>query len=209
MKTRVIQSETDRPEGRGAVAGAVHHTVADPRPSGSGPGRNRPGGTRSRGIRGLIRRHPVPAFFGLAFALTWFAVPLGSFMAAGPLLAALIVLGVTEGRPGLRDLGRRMIQWRVGWRWYVPALLVPIGVALAAGGLNVAFGASDGAFARMELSSMAVLFGLRLVVPVFAPIGEEPGWRGFALPRLQADALAVRGDVDPRGSSWPPGTSRC
>jgi CAAX protease family protein len=177
MKSRVVQSDTDRPEGRGAA----HHVVADPKPAGSRPGRGRSGG-----IRGLIRRHPVSAFFVLAFALTWFTVPLGSFMAAGPLLAALIVLGITEGRPGLRDLWRRMIQWRVGWRWYVPALLVPLGVAFAAGGLNVVFGASDGAFARMELSSIAVLFGLRLVVPVFAPVGEEPGWRGFALPRLQA-----------------------
>ena len=52
--------------------------------------------------------------------------------------------------------------------------------------MNVAFGAPDGAFAKLELSTLAFTFGLRLVIPVFAPIGEEPGWRGFALPRLQA-----------------------
>ena len=71
--------------------------------------------------------------------------------------------------------------------WYVAAILIPLGVVLAAGGLNVAFGASDAAFAKLELSALVLLFALRLVVPVFAPIGEEPGWRGFALPRLQAE----------------------
>ena len=54
-------------------------------------------------------------------------------------------------------------------------------------GLNVALGASESAFANLELSALVMLFATRLVVPVFAPIGEEPGWRGFALPRLQAE----------------------
>jgi membrane protease YdiL (CAAX protease family) len=36
----------------------------------------------------------------------------------------------------------------------------------------------------LSISEAVLLFGLRLVVPLFSPIGEEPGWRGFALPRL-------------------------
>ena len=62
---------------------------------------------------------------------------------------------------------------------------MPLAVAFAAGGANVAFGASDAAFANLEVSALVLLFVLRLVVPVFAPLGEEPGWRGFALPRMQ------------------------
>ena len=65
------------------------------------------------------------------------------------------------------------------------ALAVPLAVGFAAGGINVAFGASDAAFANLSVSALVMLFALRLVVPVFAPIGEEPGWRGFALPRMQ------------------------
>jgi membrane protease YdiL (CAAX protease family) len=125
-------------------------------------------------------------FFGLAFALTWCTVPMGGFMAAGPLLAALVVIGVVDGRAGLRELGARMIKWRVGWQWYVAAIAIPLGLVVTAGGLNVAFGASDAALARLEVSALVMTFALRLVVPVFAPMGEEPGWRGFALPRLQA-----------------------
>ena len=91
-----------------------------------------------------------------------------------------------------------MIKWRVGWKWYAAALLIPLGLVLAMGALNVAFGASDAAFAKLELSTLAFTFGLRLVVPVFAPIGEEPGWRGFALPRLQATRSPFVGHADPR-----------
>jgi hypothetical protein len=39
----------------------------------------------------------------------------------------------------------------------------------------------------LSISAAVLLFALRLVIPVFSPIGEEPGWRGFALPRLLAD----------------------
>ena len=112
-------------------------------------------------------------------------VPLGSFMAAGPLVAALVVIGVVDGRRGLRELGSRMLQWRVGTKWYAAAILIPLGVAFGTGAMNLALGAPDSAFAALELSSLVLLFAMRLVVPVFAPVGEEPGWRGFALPRLQ------------------------
>jgi membrane protease YdiL (CAAX protease family) len=176
MKTRVIQSEPNRPIPSNNSASAVA----------SSP--NRPVTTqKTRGIAALIRRHPLPTFFVVAFAMTWATVPLGTFMAAGPLVAALIVISVVDGRSGLRDLGSGMLRWRVGVQWYAAAILIPLGVALATGGLNVALGASGSAFARLELSALLLAFAMRLVVPVFAPVGEEPGWRGFALPRLQAE----------------------
>src|SRR4029079_16920296 len=43
----------------------------------------------------------------------------------------------------------------------------------------------DVAFANIEVSAILMMFVLRMVVPVFAPVGEEPAWRRFALPRLQ------------------------
>ena len=89
-----------------------------------------------------------------------------------------------DGRRGLRELWSRMIRWRVGWQWYAAALLVPLGLALGTGGLNVAFGAPGSVIRDLSISEAVLLFALRLVVPLFAPIGEEPGWRGFALPRL-------------------------
>ena len=80
-----------------------------------------------------------------------------------------------------------MIRWRVGWQWYAAALLIPLAVVLGTGGLNVALGAPGSVIRDLELSALVLLFATRLVVPVFAPVGEEPGWRGFALPRMLAD----------------------
>jgi len=174
MKSRVIQTESSTPISAGSTTS----------PKRAGPPEHTARG--SKGLSGLIKRHPLVAFFVIAFALTWWSVPLGAFMAAGPLLAALIVIGIVDGRPGLRQLRSSMLRWRVGWRWYAAALLIPLAVVVGAGALNVAFGAPSSVLSDLQLSSLAFMFGLRLVVPVFAPLGEEPGWRGYALPRLQA-----------------------
>src|SRR5690242_16128998 len=109
MKTRVIQP------GTGPADGQLQH----PEPVGM-TGAPRP--WRRGRVTSLIARRPVTSFFVLAFALTWMTMPMGTFMAAGPLIASLIVLGVTEGKPGVRALGRRMIQWRVRWPFYVVAV---------------------------------------------------------------------------------------
>ena len=139
-----------------------------------------------RRLSGLIERQPLVAFFLIAFALTWAPTPAGIFFAPGPMLAALIVTALVDGRRGLRQLGSRMLRWRVGWRWYAAAVLIPLAVVFVTGGLTVALGGPGGAITELEVSGAVLLFTLRLVLPVFSPIGEEPGWRGFALPSLLA-----------------------
>jgi uncharacterized protein len=134
----------------------------------------------------FVTRHALLVFFVLAFVITWAPTPFGVFMAAGPLLSALIVTAVVDGRQGLRSLGSRLVRWRVGWHWYAAALLIPLAVVLGTGGLDVALGAPASPIRQLELSSLVLVFAVRLVVPIFSPLGEEPGWRGFALPRLLA-----------------------
>ena len=70
-----------------------------------------------------VRRHPLITFFVLTYAISWVGLPLYAagvwpipFLATGPLIAALIVIPLTQGRAGLRELGSRMIRWQVGWR---------------------------------------------------------------------------------------------
>src|SRR3712207_3241490 len=72
-----------------------------------------------------VRRHPIITFFILTCALTWGFLPFGIFGTTGPLIAALIVISITQGLSGLRDLGSRMIRWRVGWIWYALAIGLP------------------------------------------------------------------------------------
>ena len=83
-----------------------------------------------------------------------------------------------------------MILWRVGWQWYVAAPVIPLAVVLGSGGLTLALGAPDSVFGHLGISSLVLLFALRLVIPVMATVGEERGWRGFALPRLLAKRSA-------------------
>ena len=138
-------------------------------------------------LSNLVKRHPLITFFVLAYALSWCAVPFGGFEAEGPLLAALIVIPLTQGRAGLRELGSRMIRWRVGWIWYAVAIGLPLAALLITVALNVALGAGAPSLAQMgPLSSLIMVFAVRLINPLNGPMGEEPGWRGFALSGLQA-----------------------
>jgi uncharacterized protein len=139
----------------------------------------------------FIRRHPLITFFVLAYAIAWAFVPVGSFGAFGPLVAALIVIPITQGLAGLKELGLRMIRWRVRWYWYAVAIGLPLAVVLLTAGLNVALGASAPSLVQFSsVITILLVFAVRLVNPTEGALGEEPGWRGFALPGLQGSGLS-------------------
>ena len=141
----------------------------------------------------LVRRHPLTSFFVLAYALSWWLWPLYAagiapfpFFPTGVLLAALIVIALSQGRSGLRELGSRLIRWRVAWIWYAAALGIPLAVAVVTVAVNVALGAPAPSLAELSsFSIFPVVLLVRMINPVNGPVAEEPGWRGFALPRLQ------------------------
>jgi membrane protease YdiL (CAAX protease family) len=147
----------------------------------------------------ILKRHPLIAFFVLAYALSWWPWVLHAFGLSpqpvagfGPFLAALVVLALTQGKSGVGGLLRRMVRWRVGLRWYAVALLLPAVLALVVTMLNVALGAQ--APSASELGSWTGLlptFALVLLVPGLGGAWEEPGWRGYALPRLQTGRSAL------------------
>jgi CAAX protease family protein len=145
-------------------------------------------------LREWARRHRLVVFFGLAIAFAWCLWPFWAlglapvpFLPGGPLVAALVVISVTEGRSGFRELGARMIRWRVGWRWWVVAVGTPLAVLAVATAANVSmWGAPVPVLADMGWSGIALVFASRFVDPMDGPLGEEPGWRGYALPQLQA-----------------------
>jgi membrane protease YdiL (CAAX protease family) len=113
--------------------------------------------------------------------------PWGSFFAPGALVAALVVAGLADGWSGMRDIGRRLIRWRVGWVWYVLAVAVPLGVHALAVALNVGAGASGPAleFLVSPLYALPLALGMHIVSPMGGPLMEEPSFRGYAQPELQ------------------------
>jgi membrane protease YdiL (CAAX protease family) len=158
---------------------------------------------------GMFARHPVAAGVGLMFALTWplelglaaqshgllpFAIPqvLGLFVGLGFVAAAILASLAVEGKAGVGVLLRRLLIWRVGWVWYAVVLLGPAVFYLAGIGLHVALGGAVPDFSQPFIRQLVPpSFGLGVAALVFFIFqvlanGEEIGWRGFALPRLQA-----------------------
>ena len=147
----------------------------------------------------LIRRYPLVSFFVLAYVLSWWPAilyaldllpqPIAGF---GPFLAALVVLAITQGKTGIVGLLRRMVRWRVAPVWYAVALLLPVAISLTAAVLNVLLGAQ--APSSVELGGWTGLFStffILLLIPGLGGTWEEPGWRGYALPRLQVGRSAL------------------
>ncbi|MBI3161534.1 MAG: CPBP family intramembrane metalloprotease [Chloroflexi bacterium] len=105
-------------------------------------------------------------------------------LGAGPLFAALIVTRVVEGVEGIKDLWRRSSLWKVEAKWYLAAFGIPLALALVSLGLGLLSTGGKSAYAaKLPIGSFLPFFVYMLV---FTGIAEEPGWRGFALPRLQS-----------------------
>ncbi len=147
------------------------------------------------------RRHALPAFFALAYGISWaswlplvastrgllplplpFAV-LWTLGGWGPTVAGVIAAGRFDGRAGLRSLLAATLRWRVAPVWYAVVLLLPAGIGLAAIGVNALLGGPVPAFTLVSpwyLPALALIGSL-----ASGPLSEELGWRGFALPRMQ------------------------
>jgi membrane protease YdiL (CAAX protease family) len=113
---------------------------------------------------------------------------------SGPTLAAIVVTGVSEGRSGVKQLLKRVIQWRVGLRWYLVALFMILTIWLLAYTAIVGLPLLAGAATHWPLlvTSFLPLVAFGMIIP---SIDEEPGWRGFALPRLQRRYGPLRASI--------------
>jgi len=130
----------------------------------------------------FVKRHPLITFFILAYALSWWSVPLlGGPLPYGPMLAAVIVLAFTAGKAGLKELLSQATHWRVGWKWYLIAPGIVIAFNAGAAGLNLLLGAQISP-SYVPVSGDILLEAM--IVALLLGMWEEPGWTGYALPRL-------------------------
>jgi hypothetical protein len=148
-----------------------------------------------------LRQHnsPLATYLVLAFLFSWvlwtpavLAVPdvadpplwalLLAFLGAyGPSIAAIATAAIHGGRAELRALFTKLQRWRVGWPWYVLALLGPPAFVWIGAGIHMVLGGTVAVSGiKWPLAGALILVSF---IP-FGPLGEELGWRGYALPRL-------------------------
>ena len=148
----------------------------------------------------FTRQHPLITFFCLAYAISWvLGVPAAiypgwpgvlSFLTVfGPAVAAIIVAGLVEGEDGVRQLLSPLKKWRVGIHWYMIVLLGPSAMMISSVYLYRLITKESGILESVRISSILgshfVGLSIIFIYQFFFIWGEEIGWRGYALPRLQ------------------------
>ena len=146
--------------------------------------------------RNWAARHDLVLYFVLAYLLSWVLWPLvilnptsSPLFPLGPLIAAVIVALLAGGGRELWALLRQLGRWRVHPIWYVIALVGPFVMAALTAALAIAVGVPvrrTGAYTDWQAIGFFFLSTIILV-----GLGEEVGWRGFALPRLQRRLDAI------------------
>ena len=153
-----------------------------------------------------IGRYPVIWFFALAYAISWpfwllshlaggtlgvVLIVIGGF---GPMLAAAIVISRTGG--SLSGWLRSILRWRVSPVYYAYALGLPVLLAVI---LNLALAVlGEQPDVSLVVERVPAYLQTLLLTAVIFGGQEEPGWRGFALPRLQQRHSAAGRHAAPR-----------
>jgi membrane protease YdiL (CAAX protease family) len=158
----------------------------------------------------MLTRKPLLGFFFLSFVISWVLwIPLlyGHFMyewktwegdswtnirtmlgilgSLGPALSAIILTYSLDGKEGVRLLLKRILLWRVNvvwwiigfYAWWLIASIISSLLQLAPfQNIALQFG-----FSLINIPVIIFLLQMPLLIGM---VGEELGWRGFALPRL-------------------------
>ena len=150
-------------------------------------------------IQSRVRRYPLLVFYFLALGFSWtlWAMMIasargllpfsfstnwtGSF---GPAVAALITTALLSGRKGVNTLLKSAGMWRFGGRWWLLAVFGGLLPPFAGLAFYVVFNGFTGGVSEFigQLPLLPVYWVIVFVLG--GPMGEEIGWRGFALPHL-------------------------
>ncbi len=147
-----------------------------------------------------VRRHPLITFFVLTYLLAWILwlplvilrdtipAPQGLILtllgSAVPSLLAIVLTAIVLGRGSLRKLLGRLLIWRVDPRWYLVVVLAPVALAGGMVALNTLVG---GPAISVNVPLLAAVITLAFSIFPGSALGEEIGWRGYALPACKLE----------------------
>jgi membrane protease YdiL (CAAX protease family) len=149
-----------------------------------------------------IKRKPLTAYFFLAFLISWLILSPGIagnlgliefnfdgtvltiLSTLGPFLAALIVRNAEGGGKGIRETVHSMFNWRVGWKWWAASVLL-IGILTVIAVLVTQFIDMPGMESGANQAGQGIGLGVTMILFLLGSFGEETGWRGLAIPKLQ------------------------
>lgn len=158
-----------------------------------------------------FKMKPVSAFFILTFAIAWSIwLPLGFLVPENPLLSlpgawaptisALILIGLTDGKDGVRKFLQRILHWRVGLGWYLVVLFgvaivayLAIGVGTLLGIPTPALSLPNGLPRQMLPAFLPIIFFINIFVG--GPLAEDIGWRGYILPKMREGMPALQASL--------------
>lgn len=131
-------------------------------------------------MKQFLNRYELVFFFLLTYLLSWWSAPLaqGALIPHGPALAAVALVALTAGRPGLRNYWKQLTHWRAGW-WYLAGPLVIVGYT------GIAYVVLRLSGATPAASPHWLALGAFVQLVFLGGQWEEPGWTGYALPKLQ------------------------
>jgi len=149
----------------------------------------------------IFNEYPLTIYFILTFIISWGAilmlvgpdgipvapdqaVTLGMAILLGPSITSVLLIGLTSGRKGFRELGSRLFKWRVGLSWYAVALLTaPLSTVVVV--LVLSFFSSEFTPSILISDDKATLLLMGIVAGLIVGFFEELGWTGFAVPRMR------------------------
>lgn len=126
---------------------------------------------------------------GILAGYGFFTLPLPNtaltfFAQFGASLAAFVLVYREEGMAGVKQLLKRALNFRIGWRWLAVIGILPLALAVAARYLLVLAGGQPPAAPLLGQPVLLLLY-LPIIFFLQGPVPEEFGWRGYALDRLQ------------------------
>jgi len=162
-------------------------------------------------MKEAIKKYPIWAYLCFAFGFSWtlwsvlvFTTPpavlqegpppsffiFAALGGIGPSLAGIVVTAILYGKAGVHDLFARVKLPRVGIQWYAAALFISPLIGVSTRAVESALGKPTALQEEMKDT-----LPLSVIFPVFAALGEEFGWRGYLLPKLETHCTAFKASV--------------